>query len=95
MHQIQLDQRLYKKAKRRARDVGASTVDEFVADVVRQHLLGIKGLFPPHNRRGIPKRLAHADGAELEIKAGNPGIDRQLEQELARRKAAWLGKKLS
>ena len=40
MHQIQLSDQLYEQAQRRALEAGFSSVDEFVADVVQQHLIG-------------------------------------------------------
>jgi hypothetical protein len=34
MHQVQLDDQLYKEAERQARQAGFSTVDEYVADLL-------------------------------------------------------------
>ena len=87
MHQVQLSDKLYKEAERRASEAGFSTVDEYIADVVSHDLLeeteNLDHLF-------TPERLAHIDKAEAEIKAGNFYTAEQADAELVKRRAEWL-----
>jgi hypothetical protein len=67
MHQIQLEDQLYREAERRASAAGFVTVDQYVADVLQQDLLeeteNLDFLF-------TPERLAHIDRAAAQIDAG-------------------------
>ncbi len=67
MHQIQLDDRLYRKAERRALASGFVTVNDYVADVLQNDLHeeteNLEYLF-------TPDRLAHIDRAAAQIDAG-------------------------
>lgn len=67
MHQVQLNDELYKEAERRATEAGFSTVDEYIADVVSHDLHeeteNLDHLF-------TPEVIAHPDQISAEIKAG-------------------------
>jgi hypothetical protein len=67
MHQIQLNDRLYQEAERRASASGFETVDEYVADVLQHDLYeeteNLDYLF-------TPERLLHIDRAVAQIDAG-------------------------
>jgi hypothetical protein len=87
MHQVQLNDQLYKEVRRRATEAGFSTVDEYIAEVLSHDLHddteNLDHLF-------TPERLAHIDKAEAEIKAGNFYTADQADAELAKRRAEWL-----
>jgi hypothetical protein len=89
MYQVQLSDKLFKEAERRAMEAGYSTVDEYVADVVSHDLHeGTENL----DHLFTPQRLAHIDKAEAEIKGGNFYTAEQADAELAKRRAEWLRK---
>ena len=90
MHQIQLNDKLYKEAERRAAEAGFPSVDEFIADVVSQELMESDGETPNLDHLFTPDRLAHIDKAEAEIKAGKFYTADQANAELAKRRAEWL-----
>ena len=91
MHQVQLNDKLYKEAERRAAEAGFPTVDEYVADVVSHDLVeDTGGEIPNLDHLFTPERLAHIDKAEAEIKAGNFYTADQADAELAKRRAEWL-----
>jgi len=91
MHQVQLNDKLYKEAERRATEAGFSSVDEYVADVVSHDLVEDSGGETPNlDHLFTPERLAHIDAAEAEIKAGNFYTAEQADAELAKRRAEWL-----
>jgi hypothetical protein len=93
MHQIQLDDQLYKEAQRRAAEAGFSTVDEYIADVVSHDLVEDNGGSAPDlDHLFTPERLAKIDKADADIKAGNFYTTEQADAELAKRKAEWLRK---
>lgn len=72
MQPVKLDERLYKKATRRAAEAGFSSVDEYVADVVSHDLVEENGDETPNlDHLFTPERLALIDEAAAEIKAGN------------------------
>jgi hypothetical protein len=91
MHQVQLNEDLYKNAQRRAAEAGFSSVDEYVADVVSHDLLDVNGDETPNlDHLFTPERLAQIDAAAAEIDAGNYFTSEQMHEELARRRAEWL-----
>lgn len=67
MHQVQLPERLYKEAERRAAEAGFANVDEYVAQVVGQDLAGEAEDF---DSLFTPERLAQLDQVSAEIKSG-------------------------
>jgi hypothetical protein len=67
MHQVQLPERLYKEAERRAVEAGFANVDEYVAQVVGQDLAAEAEDF---DFLFTPERLAQFDPISAEIKAG-------------------------
>jgi len=82
MHQIQLDDRLYQEAERRASASGFVTVDEYVADVLQNDLHEeTENLEYPFT----PGRLAHIDRAAAEIDAGQ-GIPAEKVRDYFRQK---------
>lgn len=93
MPQIELNERVFSAAQRRAAEAGFSSVDEYVADVVSHDLVeDSNGATPNLDHVFTPERLAHIDAAEAEIKAGNFYTAEQADAELARRRAEWLRK---
>jgi hypothetical protein len=91
MAQVQLNDRIFVAAQRRAADGGYSSVDEYIADIV-VHDLGDEsgGATPNLDRFFTPDRLARIDKAEADVRAGKGFTDEQAETELARRRAEWL-----
>ena len=87
MPEVQLDDHVFKVAQRRAADAGYASVDDYIADVVvhdaNDDTDNIDHLF-------TPKRLAHIDEAEADIKGGRFFTTAQADQELAKRRAEWL-----
>ncbi len=89
MHQVhlQLNDRLYDQAKRRATEAGFKTVDEFIANILSDELIenpdNVDHLF-------TPERLAMIDKAAAQIKEGKCMTAKQADAELARRRAEWL-----
>jgi hypothetical protein len=67
MHRIQLDDRLYQEAERRASVAGFVSVDEYVADVLQHDLDEATENF---DHLFTPERLAHIDRAAAQIDAG-------------------------
>ena len=90
MHQVQLDDRLYAEAQRRATEAGFPSVDEYIADIVAQEVSD-----PGENLDYCftPERLAHIDRAIAQVDAGEYYTKEQAETELARRRAEWLRSK--
>lgn len=66
MHQVQLPERIFKEAERRAADAGYSNVDEYVTDVLSQELAAESDL----DHLFTPERIAQLDGISAEIKGG-------------------------
>jgi hypothetical protein len=92
MHQVQLADQVYQKARRRATEAGFASVDEYLAEVVTQDIAD-----PGENldRYFTPERLAHIDKAAAEIKAGKGYTPRQAKAERAKRRAERLRSKSS
>jgi hypothetical protein len=89
MQQVQISDRLYKEAQRRAAEAGFSTVDDYVAEVLTRD--SIEG---PEDFGHLftPERLAHINAAAAQIDAGQFFTTEQADAELARRRAEWLQK---
>jgi hypothetical protein len=93
MRQVQLNERLYKEAERRAAEAGFSTVDEYVADVVSHDLVEDTGGETPNlDHLFTPERLAHIDKAEAEIRAGNYFTAEQVREHFKKKRAEWIQK---
>jgi PHD/YefM family antitoxin component YafN of YafNO toxin-antitoxin module len=67
MHQVHLTDQVYLQAQRRAAEAGFDSVDDYIADMLRQDLQE-----QPENLDHFftPERLAHIDRAGAQIKAG-------------------------
>jgi hypothetical protein len=93
-HTVQISDRLFRKAVRRAQEAGFATVDEFVADRLESELSGDpkNGEQENFDQMFTPERLAHIDKAQAEISAGKGFTRRQAEAELAKRRAQWIRK---
>jgi len=89
MHHVQLDSQLYQEAQRRATEAGFESVDEYVADVLRQDLGDGENL----DHLFTPERLAHIDRAAAQIDAGLCLTVEQVNAELAKRRDEWLRQK--
>lgn len=93
MHQIQLADRLFTEAQRRATAAGFATVDEYVADVVSHDLVeDTDGETPNLDHLFTPQRLADIDAAAAEIAAGNSYTAEQVREHFDRKRAAWQQK---
>lgn len=93
MQHIQLDDKLFKEAQRRAAESGFSTVDEYVADVVSHDLIEESGGETPNlDHLFTPERLAHIDAAAAEIKAGNYFTAEQVREHFKKKRAEWIQK---
>jgi hypothetical protein len=91
MHQVQLDERLYKEAQRRASEAGFASVDEYVADVVSHDLIEDSvGETPNLDHLFTPERLAHIDAAAAQIEAGNYFTAEQVREHFKKKRAAWI-----
>lgn len=89
MHQIQLDDQLYREAQRRATEAGFASVDKYVADVLQHDLDDAENL----DRLFTPQRLAQIDRAAAQIAAGEGLTTEQGDAELAKRRDEWLRQK--
>ena len=87
MHQVNLSDRLYQDAQRRAAEAGFSSVDEYVADVLSHDL---DGGTPDLDHFFTPERLALIDESLAEAKAGNVLTMDQAKTQLANSRDAWL-----
>lgn len=93
MQQVQLDERLYKDAQRRAAEAGFSSVDEYVADVVSHDLVeGAPDQAPNLDHLFTPERLESIDAAAAEIKAGNCFTAEQVREHFKKKRDAWTQK---
>lgn len=88
MSQIQLDERLYQEAQRRAFAAGFESVDAYVADVLQQDLGDAENL----DRLFTPERLALVDRSAALLAAGQGLTAEQAEAALAKRRDEWLRK---
>ena len=90
MQQIQLTDRMYQDAQRRATEAGFSTVDEYVADIVSHDLVeDIDGQTPNLDALFTPERLSHIAEAAAEIKAGHSFTAEQVREHFRQKRAAW------
>jgi len=93
MHQVQLDERLYKDAQRRATEAGFSSVDEYVADIVSHDLVeGSEDQTPNLDHLFTPERLALIDAAAAEIRDGDCLTADQVREHFKQKREAWIQK---
>lgn len=89
MH-VQLDERLYKEAQRRAAEAGFESVDAYVADVVSFDLSDAgPGETPNLDHLFTPERLAKIDEAIAEADAGNTFTAEQVREHFKQKRATW------
>lgn len=90
MQQVQLDDRLYKEAQRRAAEARFSSVDEYVADVVNDDLIGANGEETPNlDHLFTPEVIADLDRISAEIKAGGKTYSSdEVREHFAKKRAA-------
>jgi hypothetical protein len=88
MYQVQLSEKLYREAERRAREAGFTTVDEYVADIVSHDLVDDFVVETPNlDHLFTPQRLAEIDEAQEQIKAGNFHSSEQVREHFKRKRA--------
>jgi hypothetical protein len=88
MHQMNLNDQLYRDAQRRAEEVGFSSVDDYVADVLLHDLQGeISNL----DQFFTPECLTLIDESVVKAKSGDVLTMDQAKMELAKSRDAWLG----
>jgi hypothetical protein len=93
MPQIQIDEKIFEAAQRRAADAGYSSVDEYVADVVAHHLVEDGNDETPNlDHLFTPERLAEIDQAAAEVEAGNYVTADQVREHLRQKREAWIQK---
>jgi len=92
MPQVQLNDKVFDAAQRRAADGGYTSVDEYIADVVIGDLNGVENF----DHLFTPERIAELETISAEIKAGGKTytIDEAQEHFETKRKA-WLEKHAS
>ena len=89
---IQLDDRLYKEAQRRAAEAGFETVDAYIADVVRFDLSDAgpgTDETPNLDHLFTPERLTKIKAADADIEAGNFLTEEQMQQYLQQARKEW------
>ena len=87
MHQVHLNDQLYREAQRRAAEAGFGSVDDYIADVLRndfaEEVEDLDHFF-------TPERLAQIDQSLADVRAGKVLTLAQVEEELAKSREAWL-----
>jgi hypothetical protein len=88
MQHVQLSDRLYKDAQRRAAEAGFSSVDAFIAEVVSHNLHDesedLDHLF-------TPERIARLDRISAEIKAGGKTYTmEEVREHFEKKRKTWL-----
>jgi hypothetical protein len=87
MYQVQLNDKLYKEAERRAREAGFGSVDEFVADQLETDFCDEQEDF---DDRFTPEIVAHLDRISGEMKAGKSVSIEEVDKHLADVRETWL-----
>jgi hypothetical protein len=87
MHQVQLNDKLYKEAERRAREAGFASVDEFVADQLETDFSDEQEDFDSHF---TPEVVAHLDRISGDMQAGKNVSTEEVDQHLADVRETWL-----
>jgi hypothetical protein len=89
MQQVQLNEKLFKAAQRRAAANGFPSVDEYVADVLS---LDLKRETDNYDALFTPQRLARIDQAAAQIKAGDCFTAEQVREHFEHKRASWSQK---
>jgi hypothetical protein len=87
MYQVQLNDKLYKEAERRAREAGFGSVDEFVADQLETDFSDEQEDFDDRFTPEIVDRLDRISG---EMKAGKSISIEEVDKHLADVRETWL-----
>lgn len=92
MHQVNLDDRIYEEARRRAEAAGFSSVDDYVADVLTYDFQLEAEDF---GHFFTPERLALIDQAAAEAAAGSVHTMDEARESLAKTRDQWLRDRVS
>jgi hypothetical protein len=88
MHQVRLNDQLYKEAQRRAREAGFASVDEFIADRLENDFSGEQENF---DHLFTPEVIADLDKISDTIKAGGKTYTMdEVDQHLEQKRQEWL-----
>jgi hypothetical protein len=87
MHQVQLNDNLYKEAERRAREAGFGSVDEFVADRLENDFSEEQENF---DHLFTPEVIADLDKISADMQAGKSVSMEEVKKHLADVRQAWL-----
>jgi hypothetical protein len=87
MHQVQLNDKLYKEAERRAREAGFGSVDEFVADRLESDFSAEQ---EDLDDRFTPEVVAQLDRISDDMKSGKSVSMEEVDKHLADVREAWL-----
>jgi hypothetical protein len=88
MHQVQLNDKLYKEAQRRAREAGFGSVDEFVADRLESDFSDEQENF---DHLFTPEVIADLDKISEAIKAGGKTYTiEEVDAHLEKKRQEWL-----
>jgi hypothetical protein len=88
MHQVQLNERIYREAERRARDAGFESVDQFVATCLETEFSDSDNF----DDRFTPEVIAHLDQLSAQMHAGRSVSAQEVDQHLSDVRATWLKK---
>lgn len=89
MPAIQVDNPLYEQLRTRAANAGYASVDEYVADMLREDLTDAKNL----DHLFTPERIAKLDQIVENIEAGGPLYTREeVDAHFKSRRDAWRNK---
>jgi hypothetical protein len=87
MHQVQLNDNLYKEAERRAREAGFGSVDEFVADRLENDFSEEQENF---DHLFTPEVIADLDKISADMQAGKSVSMEEVNKHMADVRQAWL-----
>lgn len=88
MHQVQLNDKLYKEAQRRAREAGFGSVDEFVADRLESDFSEEQENF---DHLFTPEVIADLDRISAQVKAGGKTFTMQeVDEHFEKKRQEWL-----
>lgn len=88
MHQVRLNDRLYKEAERRAREAGFGSVDEFVADRLENDFSEEQENF---DHLFTPEVIADLDKISDQIKAGGKTYTmHEVDEHFEKKRQEWL-----
>jgi hypothetical protein len=88
MHQVRLNDKLYKEAQRRAREAGFDSVDEFVADRLENDFSEEQENF---DHLFTPEVIADLDKISERIKAGGKTYTmEEVDEHFEKKRQEWL-----